>query len=157
MENIMRTYINYIKEDWYLLFSFSVAAAQMEPNNRKICVLVMQVKPVTITEPKCWKWVDQRLDDTLGTRPTRSIVMIRSGTSQIDQSFWENLTRVMGSSMGEMLQSQQIQQKTTAIPISQVGSKEFYRNWVLTALIGYAQVYTEAGIPKLWGGVQMSK
>ena len=59
----------------------------------------MEVKPVTITDPKFWKWSDQRLDATFGTSPTRSIVTRRSGKSQIDQSFWENVTKVMGSIM----------------------------------------------------------
>ena len=80
-----------------------------------------------------------------------------SGKSQIDQSFWGTLTKVVGSSMGEMLQSQQIQQKPTATPIAQAGRREFYSNWALSELMGYAQVYTEAGIPKIWGNFQMSK
>ena len=63
----------------------------------------------------------------------------------------------MGSSMGEMLQAQQIQNEPTAIPIVQAGCREFYSNWELAALIGYAQVYTEAGIPQKWGNFQMSK
>ena len=41
-------------------------------------------------DPKFWKWANQRLDATLGTRPTRSIVTRRSGTSQIDHSFLGN-------------------------------------------------------------------
>ena len=87
----------------------------MDPNDRENSVLAMEVNPVTATDPKFWKWVDQRLDATLGTRPTRSPVMDRGSTSHIDQSFWENLTRVMGSGMGEMLQEQQSQQQTTSI------------------------------------------
>ena len=57
----------------------------------------------------------------------------------------------MGSSMGVMLQAQQIQQQPTATPIEKAGRREFYRDWALTAQMGYAQVYTEAGIPKNWG------
>ena len=75
----------------------------------KSSVLDMEVEPVTDIDPKLWKWEDPRLDSTLGTRPTRSLVTRRSGTSHIDQSFWENLTRVMGSGMGAMLQAQKIQ------------------------------------------------
>ena len=56
-----------------------------------------------------------------------------------------------------MIQAQHIQQKPTATPIVQVGRREFYNNWALVALMGYAQVYTEAGIPKIWGEFQMSK
>ena len=59
----------------------------MDPNG-KSSVLAMEVESVTITDPKFWKWADQRLDATLGTIPTRSIVTRRSSTSQIDQSFW---------------------------------------------------------------------
>ena len=81
----------------------------MDPNDKKISILAMEVEPVTVTDPKFWKWEDQRLDATLVTRLTRSVVTRRSGTSQIDQSFWENQTKVMGSSMGAMLQAQQIQ------------------------------------------------
>ena len=105
----MRTNVNYKKEDWDLFFAFSMAAAQMDPNNKKESVLAMELEPVTVTYPKFWKCADQILDATLGTRPTRSKVTIRSDTSQIDQSFWGNLTRVTGSDMGEMLQAQQIQ------------------------------------------------
>ena len=59
--------------------------------------------------------------------------------------------------MGAMLQSQQIQQQPTATPIAQLGRREFYSYWGRAALMEYAQVYTEAGIPKLCGNFQMSK
>ena len=60
----------------------------MDPNNKKSSILAIEVEPVTVTDPKFWKWADQRLDATLGTRPTRSIVTRRIGISQIDHSFW---------------------------------------------------------------------
>ena len=129
----------------------------MDPNNKKSSILAMEVEPVTVTDSKFWKWTDQRFDATLGIRPTRSVVTRGNSTSQIDQSFWENLTKVMGSSMEEMLQVQQSQQKPTANPIAQAGRREFYSDGVLAALMGYAQVYTEAGIPNIWGNFQMSK
>ena len=110
-----------------------------------------------IIDPKFWKWADQRLDTTFGTRPTRYIVTRRSDTSQIDQYFWENLTRVMGGSMGEMFQAQQIQHQPTATPIAQPGRRELYNDWALAELMGYAQVYTEAGIPRIWGKSRMPK
>ena len=59
----------------------------MDPNNKKIA-LDMEVEPVTITDPKFWKWEDQILDAALGTRPKISLVTRRSGTSQIYKSFW---------------------------------------------------------------------
>ena len=59
--------------------------------------------------------------------------------------------------MGATLQTQQIQQQPTATPIVQTVRKEFYSDWEMLALMGYAQVYTEAGIPKIWGKFQMSK
>ena len=59
--------------------------------------------------------------------------------------------------MGAMLQAQQSQQKPTATPISQVGRREFYSDWALAALMGYAQVYTGDGIPNIWGNFQMPK
>ena len=117
----------------------------------------MGVKPVTIKDPFFWKWADQRLGATLGTRPTRSKVMKRSGTSHIDHSLWENLTRVMGSRMGTMLQEQPIQQQPTATRIVQSERREFYSNSTLAALMGYAQVYTETGIPRILRNFQMSK
>ena len=117
----------------------------------------MEVEPVTITDQNFWKWEDHRLDATLGTRPKLSVVTRGSGTSQIDQSFWEILTKVMGSSMGETLKEQKIQQQPTATPIAQAGRREFYSDWELAELMGYAQVYTEDGIPKNWGKFQISK
>ena len=56
-----------------------------------------------------------------------------------------------------MLQAQQNQQQPTSTPIAQAGRRELYSNWALAALMGYAQVYTEAGIPKIWGKFQMYK
>ena len=52
VEKMMRTYVDNKKEDWDLFFAFSMAASQMYPNNKKINVLVMEVEPVTVTEPK---------------------------------------------------------------------------------------------------------
>ena len=63
----------------------------------------------------------------------------------------------MGSSMGAMIQKQQSQQQPTATPIVQAGLMESYCDWALAALMGYAQVHTEAGIPIIWGKFQMSK
>ena len=59
--------------------------------------------------------------------------------------------------MGAMLQAQQIQQQPTASHIAQAGCREFYSDWSLAILMGYAQVYTEAGIPEIWEKFQMSK
>ena len=129
----------------------------MDPNNKKSSILAMEVEPFTVTDPKFCKWADHRLDAPLGTRLTRSVVTRRSGTSQIDQSLWENLTKVMVISMGEMLQAQQSQQQPTTTPISKAGRREFYSNWELAAMMGYAQVYTEAGIPKIWGNYKFPR
>ena len=49
MEKMMRTDVNYIKEDWDLFFAFLMAAAQMDPKYNKISVLAMEVEPFTIT------------------------------------------------------------------------------------------------------------
>ena len=59
--------------------------------------------------------------------------------------------------MGEMLHTQQRQQKPTATPSAQVVRREFYSNWALEKLMGYAQVYTETGIQIIWDIFQMSK
>ena len=80
-----------------------------------------------------------------------SIVTRRSGTSHIDQSFWENLTRAMGSGMGEMLQAKQSQQQPTVTPSAQAGRRELYNNWSLADMMGYVQVYIGTGIPRIWG------
>ena len=72
LETMIRKDVNFIKEDWGLFFEFSMAAAQMYPNKKSI--LAMEVEPVTVTDPKFWKWEDQRLDATLVTRLTRSVV-----------------------------------------------------------------------------------
>ena len=106
METRIITDVNFIKEYWGLFFEFSMVAAQMDPNDKHISILAMEVEPVTVTDPTFWKWADQRLDATLGTRPKISIVTRGNGTSQIDKSFWEILTKVMGSSMGAMIQAQ---------------------------------------------------
>ena len=63
----------------------------------------------------------------------------------------------MGSIMGAMIQAQKNQQQPTSTPIAQAGRREFYSDWALAALMGYYQVYTEAGIPNIWGEFQMSK
>ena len=85
---MMRTYGNFQREDWELFFEFAIAAAQMDPNDKNSSVLSMEVEPVTATEQKFWKFADQRLDATLVTRPIRSPVTTRGGTSHIDKSFW---------------------------------------------------------------------
>ena len=51
----------------------------MYPNDKKSSVLDMEVDPVTATEPFFWKWEDQRLCATLGTRPERSPATNRGG------------------------------------------------------------------------------
>ena len=153
---MMTTDINCQREDWELFFAFAMATAQMDPNYKKISVLDMEVETVTSTDPNFFKWADQRLDDTLGKRLTRYPVTDRGGTSQIDQYFWENLTRVMCSGMGEILQAKQIQQQRTATHSAQVGRRDFYSDWSLTALMGYDQVYTETGIPRIWGKFNIS-
>ena len=59
----------------------------MDPNDKKISILAMEVEPVIITDLKFWKWADHRLDATLTTGLKRSVETRGSGTSHIDQSF----------------------------------------------------------------------
>ena len=59
--------------------------------------------------------------------------------------------------MGEMLQAQYIQQKPTVTSSAQAGRRDFYGDWALAAMMGYAQVYIETGIPIIWGKFQMFK
>ena len=63
----------------------------------------------------------------------------------------------MGSDMGAMIQAQQSQHQPTATPSAQGGRREFYSDWELAAMMGYAQVYTETGIPRTRGKFQISK
>ena len=93
----------------------------------------------------------------IGTNPARSPVTNREGTAQMDQPFWGILTKFMGSIIGDMLQAQHIQNQTTAAPIAHVGHRKFYIDWALTALMEYAQVYTDSGIPIICGKFQMFK
>ena len=74
METMIITDVNFIKEDWGLFFEFSMAAAQMYPNDKKSSILAMELEPITVTDPTFWEWADQILGATLGKRPTRSIV-----------------------------------------------------------------------------------
>ena len=83
----MRKDVNFKRDDWEIFFAFSMAAAQMDPNYNTSNVLAMEIEPFTSTKTKFWKWEDQILDDTLRTRPIRSLVTERSGKLQIDQYF----------------------------------------------------------------------
>ena len=114
MEEMMKTYVNCQRGNWELFFALAMVAVQMDLSKNKSSILAMEVESINATYPKFWKREDQILDVTLGTSPTRSPVTDRGGTSQIDKSFWENLTRVMGSAMGEMLQARKSQHQPTA-------------------------------------------
>ena len=93
----------------------------------------------------------------MGTRPTRFPVTNRGSTAHIDQLLWENLTKVMGSRIEAIIQAQQFQKQPIATHIEHAGRREFYNDCALTALVGYAQVYIESGIPIIWVKFQMSK
>ena len=56
-----------------------------------------------------------------------------------------------------MLQAQQSQQKPTATLSAQARRMGLYSDWVLAALMGYAQVYTETGIPIIWGNFKFPR
>ena len=43
LETMIRTDVKFIKEDWGLFLEFSMEAAQMDPNNKKISILDMEV------------------------------------------------------------------------------------------------------------------
>ena len=81
-----------------MFYGFIMEAAQMDPIDRKISVLAMQVDPLIATDPKLLKWADQQLDATFGTRTTRSPVTNRGSTSHIDMLFWEQLEKGDGKS-----------------------------------------------------------
>ena len=84
---MIRADVNLIKEDCGLFLEFAMASAQMDPKDQKISILAMEVEPVTVTDPKFWKWADHRLDAALATGPIRSVVTRGSGTSHIYHSF----------------------------------------------------------------------
>ena len=63
----------------------------------------------------------------------------------------------MGSSMGAMIQAQQRQNQHTDTISAQAGRREFYRDWALASMMGYAQVYTETGTQIMWGIFKMYK
>ena len=148
---------NFQREYWELFLEFAMAAAHIDPSDKKRSVLAMEVDTVTTKNPKFWKWSDQILDATLGTRPTISPVTNMGGTSKIDKFFWENLTRVIGIRIGEMIQSQQNQHQPTSTPSAEAVHMDFYSDWELAVLMGYAQVYTESGTSRIWDKFQMSK
>ena len=54
-KEMTRTDVNSKREDWELFFAFSMTASQMDPNDKQISILDMEVEPVTSTDPKCWK------------------------------------------------------------------------------------------------------
>ena len=55
----MITDVNKKKEYCYLYLDFSIAAAQMDTNDKNISVVAMDVEPVSATDPEFWKWADQ--------------------------------------------------------------------------------------------------
>ena len=57
----------------------------------------------------------------------------------------------MRSDIGAILQAQQSQYQPTYTPSAQAVLRYFYSDWSLAALMGYVQVYTESGIPRIWG------
>ena len=75
----------------------------------------------------------------------------------MDHSLWENLTKIMCSSIGAILQSEQRKHHPATFPGAQAGRRDFYSEWALTALMGYAPVYKESGIRIIWGKLQIAK
>ena len=63
-----------------MFFDFSMADAQMDPNDNKSSFFAKEEEPVTAIYLFFWKWEDQRLDYTLGTKlaqsPTKNRVSI---------------------------------------------------------------------------------
>ena len=80
LEYMTRTEGNLQEKYWELLLDFSMVAAQMDPNYKNRSVLSIEVEPVTATDLNLWKWEDQRLNATLGTRTKIFPVNNRSGT-----------------------------------------------------------------------------
>ena len=64
LETMIRTDVNFIKEDWYLFFAFFNGGNTDGFKRKKSSVLTMGVKPVTINDPFIGKWADQRLRAT---------------------------------------------------------------------------------------------
>ena len=129
----------------------------MDTNDKNRSVLDMEVEPFTTIEPKCWKLADHRLDSTLVTKPAQSPYTNRVSTAYMDQQFWENLSKVIGSGIGDMIQAQQRNQQTSDTPSAHAGCREFYSELEIVVLMGYVQVHTESGTPIIWGKFQMPK
>ena len=55
LEEMTRNDANLQKEDWELLFEFYMVAEKVNPNDKKISVLAMEVEPVIATDPKFYK------------------------------------------------------------------------------------------------------
>ena len=76
----------------------------------------------------------------------------------MDPAFWAQLSKTMGSTFGSAVQVHQGQQQQAAATANaNVGRRDVYNDWALSALMGYSNVPTERGIPRVWGKFQMSK
>ena len=128
-----------------------MAAAQMDPNDKKNQYLGHGSGPSHCHRPKILEIGRPEIGCYIGNKADK-ICSHKKEWHIIDWSvLLGNLTKLMGSSMGKILQAQKIQQQPNTNPTSQAGHREFYSDWALTALMGYAQVYTEVGIPEILG------
>jgi len=158
IENMIRNDATCQKGDWQLLLDFAVGAAQADPGDKKSSSLAFDVEPLTVTDAEFWAWVELRLDATLGARPAQAVQHSGGGQPQMDPAFWAQLSKTMGSTFGAAVQVHQGQQQQAAATANaNVGRRDVYNDWALSALMGYSNVPTERGIPRVWGKFQMSK
>ena len=122
----MRNDANFQKEDWELFFEFSMASAHVYPNKKKSIVLDMELEAFTTTDPIFLEMGRPLFEFNIGKNSARSPGTNKSGTSQMDQSFWENLIKVMGSGIGYMLHEQWSQHQPTATPSAHTRHREIY-------------------------------
>ena len=103
-----------------------------------------------MTDAEFWAWVELQLDATLGARPAQAVQHSGGGQPQMDPAFWAQLSKTMGSTFGAAVQVHQGQQQQAAATANaNVGRRDVYNDWALSALMGYSNVPTERGIPRV--------
>ena len=149
---MIRDDVNCQKGDWQLLLDVAVAAAQADPGNKKCSSLVFDVEPLTVIDAEFWAWVELRLDATLGARPVPVTHQTGGGQPPMDPAFLAQLSKTIYSTFGAAVQVHQGQQQQSAETANAIiGRRDVYNDWALSALMGYSNVPTERGIPRVWG------
>ena len=133
-----------------------MAAGQLDASDKNTIMLALDVEPVTATDEGFWNWVENQLDATLGKKPL-NIAPAAAGPPQMNAAFWESITKMLGTSI-VALQDQHPQQHQPGPTQSvHIGRRDNYNDYVLVALMGYANIFNTSDIPMIWGKFQQSK